>query len=478
MSNLIVTDAQDLEISSSIVELFEITIGAVPDGATADTNILYFHAEKDLTASTVSKDLVFNGKTYVTIPIEMEDIEKKTGGVMNRPKLTIANVESLLVFGSSFKTQMQDGSWNATVDKDSITANNFKLDDLIGQRITRRKTLEKYTGSATAYEFDSETFIFDRISAKTLISCEFELASPADIGGVRVPNRQVIGKYCPWVYQGYQAGLSKSACSWATNQQRTIGDETYDFYFTKDDEPLVFADYFPSGASTTAWKRAYSAGAFSAGEYVSHKSEYTSAVVSTHATGSSISVNLTGSNTDIQPGFEITASSGIPSGTTVVRIAGTNVVASAAISVSANQVITFKSPLTYYRAESDMTSSEVITPIARSSKWRVVRPYTNWSASSTYTPNTTDPRRSPYVRHANTIWRVLQPNTGITPGTDNRVWTRGDVCGKLLESCKIRYQATPKITTAANMPNGIPDSEVDTTKVLPFGGFPGSRKFR
>lgn len=477
MSNLIATDAQDLEIASSIVELFEITIGAVPDGAAANTNILYFHAAKDLDASTVSKDLVFNGNTYVTIPIEMDDIEKKTGGVMNRPKLTIANVESLLVFGSSFKTQMQDGTWNAAIDKETITANNFRLDDLIGQRLTRRKTLEKYTGSATAYEFDTETFIFDRISAKTLISCEFELSSPADIGGVRVPNRQVIGKYCPWVYQGFEAGLSKSACSWATNQQRTIGNDTYDFYFTKDDEPLVLGSYFPSGSVTAAWKGPYSAGAYSSGEYVSHKSAYTAAIVAP-APNSSTNFNIAGSNTDIQPGFEITAASGVPSGTTVVRIAGTNVTASAAISASVTQVITFKSPLTYYRAEADMTAAEVITPIARSSKWRVVRTYTNWNASSTYTPNTSDPRRSPYVRHSNTIWRVLQPNTGVIPGTDNRVWVRGDVCGKLLESCKIRYQATPKITIAANMPNGLPDVDVDTTKVLPFGGFPGSRKFR
>ena len=55
MSNVVIaTDAQDLEIDSGIVELYEIEIGNVPeaaiesDAANADKNILYFHPGKDL----------------------------------------------------------------------------------------------------------------------------------------------------------------------------------------------------------------------------------------------------------------------------------------------------------------------------------------------------------------------------------------------------------------------------------------------
>ena len=43
----IVTDAQDLEIDSGIIELYEIEIGNVPTGRTANTNKLYFHPGKD-----------------------------------------------------------------------------------------------------------------------------------------------------------------------------------------------------------------------------------------------------------------------------------------------------------------------------------------------------------------------------------------------------------------------------------------------
>ena len=48
MTNVIVTDAQSLEIVSPIIELFELTIGTVPVGQAANTNKLYFHAAKDL----------------------------------------------------------------------------------------------------------------------------------------------------------------------------------------------------------------------------------------------------------------------------------------------------------------------------------------------------------------------------------------------------------------------------------------------
>ena len=144
MTNLIVTDAQDLEIASPIVELFELTIGSDP--TEADTNKLYFHAAKDLDNAQADNDLIFDGNTYVTLPILMDDIEKKTGGTMNRPKLTIANVESLIKTGSSFRTQIDDGTWNSEIDGEAVTAINFKLDDLVGQRLERRRTLEKYTG--------------------------------------------------------------------------------------------------------------------------------------------------------------------------------------------------------------------------------------------------------------------------------------------------------------------------------------------
>ena len=179
MSNVIATDAQDLEIDSGIIELYEIEIGEVPLAAieananAAGTNTLYFHPGKDLDNGTTDNDLLFGTgteggqQTYVALPIFMEGVEKSAEGAMARPKLTFANVESIIKNNSIFKTQMGDGTWNSEIDGVAVSTTNFAMDDLIGARVTRRKTLEKYTGDGVSgYEFGKELFVIDRISSR------------------------------------------------------------------------------------------------------------------------------------------------------------------------------------------------------------------------------------------------------------------------------------------------------------------------
>ena len=482
MTNLIVTDAQDLEISSPLVELYELTIGTVPTGEAANTNKLYFHAAKDLDGTDSNKDIIFDGNTYITLPIMMDDIEKKTGGTMNRPKLTIANVESIIKLGSSFRTQIDDDTWNSEIDGEAVTDINFKLDHLVGQRLERRRTLEKYTGldenddPVTAYEFDREVFIIDRIAAISPLFCELELASPADIGGVRIPNRQVIGKYCPWVYQGQTRLGTKSACHWPVNEQLTkpVGGEsyTYSFYFTPDDEPLVLASHL-SGNSNDAWKGVYdNATAYTIGEYVSHQSEYIVTVAAD--TTNSIHFNLTvlPNNSKLRAGFEMQY--GNAPKPKIVQVAGTRVTVDRAISVNAG-AFTFTSPVMYYRSA---IASTGIVPAEGTLQWNIVRTYRAWANNVEYKIHETDARQSDYVKYADTIWRAIKTNTGVPPGTNSLAWTRGDACGKILTSCKIRFQALPQIVGGIYQADGIPDYENDTVKTLPFGGFPGSKKFR
>lgn len=410
MSNVVIaTDAQDLEIDSGIIELYEIEIGNVPataieaDAANADKNILYFHPGKDLDNGTADNDLIYKGNTYLALPIFLEGIEKSAEGASARPKLTFANVESIIKDNSIFKTQMGDGTWHSEIDGVAVTADNFKMEDLVGARVTRRKTLEKYTGSGvTGYEFGKELFVIDRISNKSSIFIEVELASPMDLGGIRVPRRQVIGKYCPWVYQQGTTNLAKSACDWKVHEQfeDTNGD-VFSFYFTVNDEPLILASKFTGGTPISPyWKDAWSSStAYKKGEFVSNSS-------------------------------------------------------------------------LYWRCELDNTN---VTPSETAVQWQIVRTYTVWSNSTSYTVNSTDARRNSYVKHGNTIWRAVRANTNITPGTDESVWTRGDVCGKLLKSCKIRYQGMPLLNGGGD---GVPSPTYNTNNTLPFGAFPGTRKFR
>ena len=489
MTNLIATDAQLLEIDSPVIDLYELEIG------TGTNNKLFFHAAKDLDNNTASNDLIFDGNTYVTLPILMDDIEKQTSGAMNRPSLVIANVESMLKTGSDFKTEMENETWNGAIDGVVVDSETFKLDDLVGQRVTRRRTLEKYTGVDTVpYEFDSETFIIDRLAAKTALVCELELSSPADLAGVRVPGRQVIGKYCPWIYQGNVEGVIKSACIWGKssqikgNEDEDEGVKSHSFYFTKNDEPLVLASYL-TGSVTGAWRGSYnSSTSYTKGQYVSYQTPYTAIVYAPSGnTGNSVNVNIDASvtNVNIKKGFTVTGTR-ISGTVTVEQIAGTYVKLSSAQTLNDDDVLTFTAPVAYFRAEQDHTGNSGTAPAPRIPQWVLVRTYTIWNNSTTYSLDNNDPDNNPYVHYQDTIWKAVVKNTNKAPDPTAGYWVRGDICGKLLKSCKIRFQAQHQdigtssfINSSGDYSNhGIPSADTDTNLKLPFGGFPGSRKFR
>ncbi len=52
------------------------------------------------------------------------------------------------------------------------------------------------------------------------------------------------------------------------------------------------------------------------------------------------------------------------------------------------------------------------------------------------------------------------------PDTNKAFWRRLDVCSKTIEGCKVRFQGNST------------DSTLDTSNALPFGGFPGTKKFK
>lgn len=429
MSDTIATDAQSLEITSGLIDLYELEIGA------GTNNILYFYGGKDLDNGNADKDIIFDGKTYIALPVMLEGIEKKGDGAMARPIMTIANVESIVKTGADFKTQMDDGTWDSVWQGETIDGTNFQIEHLIGQRVTRRRTFEKYTGSGVSpFEFPKETFIIDRVSNKTLLFVELELASPMDLAGTRLPRRSVIGKYCPWLYQGYKKGDKGSACFWKVNGQISDANNTYTFYFTVDDEPIVSAALL-TGSTNDFWKGAYSSSTtYGSGEYVSQ----------------------TVSQTDRNTG------------------------------------VSYQETL-FWRSEAASNTGN--TPSAASVSWQQVRTYTAWSNSTSYTINNESPfpnfKKNPYVSYGDgtgdhsetdptvTIWRAVAPSTNIAPGTNTSIWVRGDVCGKLLKSCKVRYQGVPRITgNSYDLESSVVHSQLNSSSALPFGGFPGSRKFR
>lgn len=212
MSNPISTEVQASFIDSPYVELFDLEI---EEGAT-----LYFHSGLDSTLQELKFVNRYNPEelnTYIALPIMIDGIETKAEGASSRPTITIANVTSL--FRSQFGA-------------------SFSFEDLVGSRIVRRRTFEKYLDKTSdVYELPVTTYIIDRVSSKTPTFIAFELASPFDVEGVKIPNRAVFGKYCSWVYQGYERNLG--GCLWSSESKTSYRGVEYQIFFDLNDSPLI-----------------------------------------------------------------------------------------------------------------------------------------------------------------------------------------------------------------------------------------------
>ena len=205
-NNIITTDLQSLEVEDAIVELFELELSS--------SITIYFHPGLDSSLGEVSYD----GHDYVPLPASMTGIEINSDGASSRPTLTIANVTNL------FKSALQ--------------GEGFSFDELIGKKITRRQTLEKYLDNAN-YELPRRAYIIDRIAQENSTLVSFELAAPHDISGIRIPNRAVVGKYCSWIYQGVDNPITSGGCLWRSTNSIDYDGTQYTAYFDINDRPLI-----------------------------------------------------------------------------------------------------------------------------------------------------------------------------------------------------------------------------------------------
>ena len=306
MSNVIATDVQTQEIDSALVELFEVTL---PNGTT-----LYFHPglDSDLTdvqfrdktaptapvlagnfivgysytikttgpsgsstyypsigAANNNVGTVFTAtgvgtglglatqnthtiRDYDPMPMMIDGLSVQADGASSRPTFMIANI------GSLFQAQLGD----------------FKNDDLIGQRLKRRQTLQKYLvggleDASPPIEFSTQEYIIDRVSSEDGISITFEVATPFDLENIQIPRRIVVGKYCSWKYQGHASGKG-GGCTWNTDGAVNYnGDGTvraHKAYFDFDDRPLIASE------SITATFNASTA--YTTSDYITHGGKF------------------------------------------------------------------------------------------------------------------------------------------------------------------------------------------------------------
>jgi lambda family phage minor tail protein L len=162
----------------AILEFFEL------DATGIGGSRWYFHCG----TNKLNASIVWQGITYQRFPIEIEGVEITSKGTMPRPTVRVSSVDGV------------------------ITAAVRDFDDLVGAKVTRRRTLAKYldeinfpppmtnpTADPTA-GFDDDVFVVERKTKESpqegLI--EFELSSPLDMQGVMLPRRPIQSRICWW----------------------------------------------------------------------------------------------------------------------------------------------------------------------------------------------------------------------------------------------------------------------------------------
>lgn len=178
------SEIQSLE-PSAIIELFEL------DATNLGSDIFRFHAG----TNSLKTNVIWQGETYTRYPVEASGFEVSSNGQLPRPHLRASNVLG------------------------SITSLLLSYGDLLGAKVTRKRTLAKYLDAAnfsgsvnpTADDtaaFEDDVFFIDRKTSEDRSFVEFELAAAIDLQGVQLPFRQIIQNICPWKYRGPECGYT------------------------------------------------------------------------------------------------------------------------------------------------------------------------------------------------------------------------------------------------------------------------------
>lgn len=180
----IVTEIHKLE-PSAIIELLEVDLTSL-GGA-----VLRFHAG----TNQLQQNVVWQGQTYTAFPAKASGFEFNGQGQAPRPRLMVSNVLG------------------------SITALVLQYDDIVGAKVTRKRTLAKYLDAVNfsggvnptadpSAEFPDDVYYIDRKVTETNDLIEFELAPAMDLTGVMLPRRQVVQNICPWRYRSSECGYA------------------------------------------------------------------------------------------------------------------------------------------------------------------------------------------------------------------------------------------------------------------------------
>jgi lambda family phage minor tail protein L len=164
-----------------LVELFEIDLEPITKNA----------ADKFYFANQIKPDgqkIQWKGKVYEPLPLVSTGYERNSSGQIPQPTLTVANIL---------------GTFSNVIEP---------LDDLVGAKITRRRTLAKYLdGEPSAnpnQEFPDDIYYIEQKTGETELTITWQLASVLDLEGLQLPRRVITQNFCKWKYRGSECGYT------------------------------------------------------------------------------------------------------------------------------------------------------------------------------------------------------------------------------------------------------------------------------
>lgn len=182
------------------LELFILDASAIGGG------VYRFHAG----TNKLNQPMVWQGETYLRLPVSTDGFEASTSGSLPRPTLSMANYTI-------------DQAGHKIYGYMSAICAQYR--DLQGARLVRKTTFAKYLDAANfpgninpsadpTAELPDEIWYVDRKADEADEYIKWELAATLDLTNVKLPSRPIISNLCPATYKDAATG-----CTWSPDPE-------------------------------------------------------------------------------------------------------------------------------------------------------------------------------------------------------------------------------------------------------------------
>ena len=376
-------DVQGQSVNSSLITVFEVEVPNSDIGG-AGIDKLYFHdgsnGTADITWYSLLDDTNFGSTTsghYGQQTYSAFPVESEGWEVRGSGSLPRPSVRFANI----------NQYWSAHLSN---------YDDLVGAKVIRRRTLQKHLGTNPPVEFNRDVYYVERKTSETAVMVEFELASAFDVQGIQLPRRAVVAARCPWKYKDPDQG----GCDWPADNRFTINSIEHTLYFDKDDNRITtHAVWGRQDVSSNRTSNLYAAQSYSVGDHV----EYYRPI------GGLIAASAVGSGANIT--YTVASGHGITAGEFVIAKGFTDEDANfKAVPLYVSSVTS--TSITVQNPSATITTSSGFLQATRVTLYKCL------TAHQLATGDAADD--------------IIRP-------TNISYWEFGDVCGKRLNSCAIRY---------------------------------------